>query len=179
MKWFTPLKSFWTKRPKNQRIKLIVMLFILAFILLMFPQTPTKKASNSQPANMMNQPDLQAEELEALLSELTGNKVRVMVAYADSGELEIVREETTTADTKTATGETQHTTDQKPVLDANKNIQIKNKHQPRIKGVCIFYFGPYERETEDLLYRAAKSSLGADLHTVEVVFQTVKQTGKP
>ncbi len=179
MKWFAPLKNFWTKRPKNQKLKLIVMLFLIAIILLVFPSAPPKKASNSKPVNMINQPDLQAKELESLLTELTGNKVRVLVAYADSGELEIVREETTTSDTKTATGEIQHKTDQKPVLDANKNIQIQNQRQPRIKGVCIFCFAPYEQTTEELLYRAAKSSLGADLHTVEVVFKPVKQNEKP
>ncbi|MBR5239264.1 MAG: hypothetical protein IKW04_01645 [Clostridia bacterium] len=172
MKWFTPLKNFWTKCPKGKRIKLIVMLLLIGTILLLFPSSPSKKASNSPPTNMINQQNLPTREFEELLSKITGHEVRVLIAYADTGEVEVVSEETVTAETKSATGALQQKKDQKPVLDANKNIQIKNKHQPRIKGVCVFCFAPYSRETEELLYRAARGSLGADLHTVEVIFDS-------
>ena len=75
----------------------------------------------------------------------------MLIAYADSGKVDVIREETATSETKSETGNTRHQKEQKPVLDANKTVQIQNKHQPRIKGVCIFYFGPYEKETEELL----------------------------
>ena len=128
--------------------------------------------------NMMNQQTLPIGELETLLTDITGKKVKVLVSYADSGNVEVISEETVTQETKSATGDMQQKRDQKPVLDANKNIQIKNKYQPRIKGVCIFYFGPYEKETEALLYKAAHGALGADLHTVEVIFQSYQNTDK-
>ncbi len=171
MKWLIRLKESWKKSPKNMRMKLILMLFAFSIILLIFPVTP-KKASNPQPQNMINQQTLPVQELEKLLTDITGNQVKVLVAYADSGNVEVISEETVTSETKSVTGDVQQKRDQKPVLDAQKNIQIKNKYQPRIKGVCIFYFGTYQKETEALLYRAAKGSLGADLHTVEVIFKT-------
>lgn len=178
MKWLSPLKQYWVKSPKNLKIKLIVMLFVISILLLMFPTSP-KKASNSQPQNMINQQSLPIGELETLLTDITGKKVKVLVSYADSGNVEVISEETVTQETKSTTGDVQQKRDQKPVLDANKNIQIKNRHQPRIKGVCIFYFGPYEKETEAMLYKAAHGSLGADLHTVEVIFQSNQTNEKP
>lgn len=179
MKWFIPLKNFFTNRPKSQKIKLVVLLLLLGVILLIFPSSSEKKASNTPPKNMINQQNLPTAELEALLTEITGNKVKVLIAYADSGSVEVVSEETLTSETKIGTGDVQQKKDQKPVLDANKNVQVKNKHQPRIKGVCIFYFGQYQKETEELLYRAARGSLGAELHTVEVIFQSYPTTKKP
>ena len=177
MKWFSPLKKFWTDSPKHQKIKLIVMLLILGFVLIIFP-TSEKKASNPPNTNMINQPTLPQKELETLLTELTGNKVKVLIAYADSGKVDVAREESITSDTAAA-GNTQQKKDEKPVLDANKNIQILNQFKPRIKGVCIFYFGPYQKETEQMLYRAAKGSLGADLHTVEVIFKSCQSNPNP
>lgn len=171
MKWLTPLKNFWTNSPKKQRIKLIMMLFILAAILLLMPSSSEKQASNPPSLNMINQQNLPTQELESLLSEITGNKVKVVVAYADSGKVDVIKEESVSSQTK-STGEAHHQKDEKPVLDANKNIQIQNLHNPRIKGVCIFCFSLYQKETEELLYRAAKASLGADLHTVEVIFKS-------
>jgi len=171
MKWLSPLKKFWTKSPKSQRTKLIVMLFIISLIFLLLPSS-SKKELNVKETNTINQPVFPVSELESLLTEITGTQVRVLVAYADSGSVEVISEESVVAETEPATGNVQHKTDQKPVLDANKNVQIKNKLQPRIKGVCIFCFGEYRRETEELLYRAAKGSLGAELHTVEVIFET-------
>ena len=171
MKWLSPLKKYWANSPKNLKIKLIAMLFVISILLLMFPAS-SKKTSNPQPKNMINQQSLPIDELEALLTDITGKKVEVMVAYADSGDVEVISEETVTKETKSVTGDVQQKRDEKPVLDANKNVQIKNRHPPKIKGVCIFYFGPYEKETEALLYKAAHGSLGADLHTVEVIFQS-------
>ena len=172
MKWFSPLKNFWIKCPKSKRLKLIVMLLILGVVLLLLPSSPEKKASNPTPVNMINQQNLPTRELEEVLTKMTGHEIRVLVAYADTGEVEVISEESITAEMKNATGDLQQKKDQKPVLDANKNIQVKNQHKPRIKGVCIFCFGPYEENTEALLYRAARSSLGADSHTVEVIFQS-------
>ncbi len=176
MKWFLPMKKFWTDSPKKQKLKLIVMLLILGFVLLMFP-TSEKKASNPPKQNMINEQSIPQRELESLLTDLTGNKVKVLIAYADSGKVDIVREESITTDTTLE--KTEQKKDEKPVLDANKNIQIQNQLKPRIKGVCIFYFGPYQKETEEMLYRAAKGALGADLHTVEVIFKPNQTNPKP
>lgn len=171
MKWFAPLKQRWQKSSKSQKIKLILMLFILGIIFLLFPSSE-KKASKTQPANMINQQNLPTQELQTLLTEITGNEVKVLVSYADSGTVEVISEETITSETKNSNGVIQEKKDRKPVLDGNKQVQIKNKQNPRIKGVCIFYFGPYQQETEELLYRAAKGSLGADYHAVEVIFES-------
>ena len=171
MKWLTPLKQRWQKSPKSQKIKLILMFFILGIVFLLFPSSE-KKASKSQPTNMINQQNPTSQELETLLTELTGNQVKVLISYADSGTVEVISEETITSETKNATGDVQQKKDKKPVLDDNKQVQIKTKQEPRIKGVCIFYFGPYQKETEELLFRAARGSLGADYHTVEVIFES-------
>ena len=172
MKWFSPLKNLWTKSPKTQKIKLIVMLLLLGFLLILFPSSQKKEASNPRSVNIINQPNNSAKELETLLTDLIGNKVKVMVSYADSGRTDVIREEIITAETQNTTGVAKHQKEEKPVLDSSKNVQIENKLSPRIKGVCVFCFAPYEKETEELLYRAAKGALGAELHTVEVIFKS-------
>lgn len=171
MKWFPPLKEFWKKSSDNKKIKLIAVFLMIGILLLLFP-SPSKKSSNPQEVNTINQQPLPTGELEKLLTDITGNKVKVLVSVADSGTVEVISEETFTSETKSAAGDMQKKRDIKPILDADKNIQIKNKKSPKIKGVCVFCFGTYSRETEELLYRAAKSSLGAELHTVEVIFKS-------
>ncbi len=169
MKWFSHLKDSINAGTKEHKSKLIVVLFLVGALLLLLPTTEKKQVSNEKQMNMINQTNPTSKELEKLLSDLTGHKVKVLLSYADAGEIEVIQEENLLAEVSQDASQSQKET--KPVLDSNKNIIIKNRQQPKIKGVCIFYFGPYEQSVEDALCRGAASALGAKLHTVEVVFQ--------
>ena len=169
MKWFTRLKDSLKAGTNDKKTKIILILFLAGALLMLLPSSPKKQTSTEVQANMINQVNPTPKELEKLLSELTGKKVKVLRSYADSGEIEVIREEKITSETTENT--INYEKEGKPVLDSNKNMIIQKQLQPNIKGVCIFYFGPYEESVERNLCRGAASALGAKLHTVEVVFQ--------
>lgn len=169
MKWFAHLKDSWKVQPKDNKVKWIVILFLIGSLLLFFPTSEKKQASSESDWNKINQTNPTQKELEKLLSDFTGHKVKVLISYADSGEVEVISEESTDAEASPESSRLQ--TDRKPVLDNDKNIMIKKRYQPDIKGVCIFYFGAYDTSVEAALCRSAAGALGAELHTVEVVFQ--------
>lgn len=169
MKWFTCLKDSFKTGTDDKKSKLIFILFLAGALLMLLPASPKKQTSTAVQTNMINQENPTAKELEKLLSDFTGHKVKVLLSYADSGEIEVIREET--VHSETTQNSVNYEKESNPILDSNKNIIIQKQKQPKIKGVCILYFGPYEESVEQALCRGAASALGAKLHTVEVVFQ--------
>lgn len=171
MKWFPPLEKLFPLNLKENKTKLILILFLVGIFLLLLPSPNKKEVSLGSDVNMINQAEETKKELEKTLSELSGVKVKIIFTHADTGNLTVVTEDSITSETneKDASSTLQKNT--KPLTDSNKNIIVKNRLQPTVKGVCVFYFGPYDKETETLLYRAAKSALGAEIHTVEVIFK--------
>ena len=171
MKWFTPLLNRLPQNLKDKKIKLILILFLAGTIFLLLPANPKKEESSPQQVNMINHQEHTKKELEKLLTKLTGETVRIVFTQKDTGNISVVTEESLSVESSPKEGISTLQKDTKPVTDSNKNIMIQNRQQPIIKGVCIFYFGSYQKEIEDLLYRAAKSALGAEIHTVEVIFK--------
>lgn len=169
MKWFARLKDSLKTGTNDKKTKIILILFLAGALLMILPSSPKKQTLSESQVNMINQVNPTPKELEKLLSDLTGKKVKVLLSYADSGEIEVIREEKITSETTENT--VNYEKEGNPVLDSNKNMMIQKQLQPNIKGVCIFYFGPYEESVERTLCRGAASALGAKLHTVEVVFQ--------
>ena len=169
MKWFTHLKDSLKAGTNDKKTKIILILFLVGALLMLLPSSHKKQTSTEASVNMMNQVNPTPKELEKLLSQLTGQKVKVLLSYADSGEIEVIREEKIASET--SQNAVNYEKESTPVFDSNKNMLIKKQQQPKIKGVCIFYFGPYDESVERALCRGAASALGAKLHTVEVVFQ--------
>lgn len=170
MKWFSALKTLKFPFLEEKKSKLILICFLTGILFLSFPSNNKKETSNTLQPNKINQEEPSKKELEKLLLELTGTKVRVLFSYEDNGSVEVVSEEKNVVQNDPNQKTSRIQTDRKPILDSNKNIIIQKQTQPKIKGVCIFYFGPYHAKTEELLCRAASSALGAQLHTVEVLF---------
>ncbi|MBP3447572.1 MAG: hypothetical protein J6K51_00945 [Clostridia bacterium] len=170
MKWLNQLQSKLNLKVKNKSA-FIVLLFLAGAILLLLPSPEKKQAFSDPQVNMINQTDQTKKELEKLLTKLVGCKVRVLITYADSGEIEVIQEENIS--TQTQKDITQSQKETKPTLDSNKNILVKKRSQPNIKGVSVFCFSPYQASLADTLCRGAAQALGAPLHTVEVVFQPI------
>ena len=168
MKWLEPLKTKLNVSVK-QKSKLIILLIAAGLALMLVPSPGKKQSFSQDQVNMINQTDQTKKELEKLLTKLVGCKVRVLVTYKDGGEIEVVQEENTSTQTSKESSQSQKET--KPALDQNKNILIKKRNQPAIKGVSVFCFCPYQKSLEDALCRGTAQALGAPLHTVEVVFQ--------
>lgn len=168
MKWFPKLYQTLKAHEPNTKTKWILICLLIGCLLLTLPshKVNSPKPSSYEAAAIKND---NAKDLEKLLSKLTHTEVRVLYTYRDSGDMEVIREESTLSKTDGSSAQLQ--TESKPMLNSNKDIIIKNRYQPKLKGVCIFYFGTYDKEIEHILYRAAKSALGAELHTVEVIFQ--------
>ena len=171
MKWYHKLKNLPPFPQKKNKLQLILILFILGALLLLLPNSEKKESSPVSDMNIINQTDHTKKELEKLLSELTGVKTKILYTYKDNGTLDVVTEENLTVETNPSEGVSSFQRDKKPMTDSSKNVIIKNRQLPTVKGVCIFHFGPYKKETEELLYRAVKSALGAEIHTVEVIFK--------
>ncbi|MBO5408215.1 MAG: hypothetical protein J6A61_02265 [Clostridia bacterium] len=171
MKWYTPLLKFLPRNLKDKKIKLILILFLTGAIFLLLPPNEKKEESSHVQVNMINHQERTKKELEKLLTKLTGETVRIVFTQKDSGDFSVITEESLLVESNPENGTSTLQKDTKPITDSNKNIMIKNRQQPAIKGVCIFYFGTYQKEVENLLYRAAKSALGAEIHTVEVIFK--------
>lgn len=169
MKWFAQLKDKLPTTLENKK-KLVILLLLAGMVLMLFPTTSKKQTSNSNHLNTINQTNPTQRNLEKLLSDLTGYKVKVLLSYQDNGEIQVIQEENTLTEIQAETSKSQ--LDSKPILDSDKNVIIKNRLQPKIKGVCIFYFGPYDPTVEDALCRGAAAALGAKLHTVQVLFQS-------
>lgn len=131
------------------------------------PKTDEKKAQIGEIR------EAEEKRLEKILCNLDGIKsVKVLISYENSGTLEALTEERVVEKRSMGTDKTggnEMQTEKKPVFDGSKSIVAKTENMPEIKGVCIFYTGAYDEKTEDKLYRAAKSSLGAELHKIEVV----------
>ncbi len=175
MKWYTRLLKFLPKNLTDKKNKLILILFLAGFLCLLVPQNQKKEESSPVEVNMINHQNHTKKELEKLLTKLTGVTVKIVFTYKDTGDISVVTEESLSVETNPNDGTSNMQKDTKPITDSNKNIMIKNRQQPTIKGVCIFYFGTYQKSVEDLLYRAAKSALGAEIHTVEVIFKPTER----
>lgn len=167
MKWFQKLKNHIKIPEKTEKSKWIALLFLVGCLLMLLPSHEKKQTSTVNQPNMINQEVHTQKELEKLLSKLAGCQVKLFITYEDAGKTEIVREEN--VNTQTTDSGTQAQIESKPVFDGNKNVIVKNQHQPKIRGVCVFCFGTCQKATEEVLLRAAAHALGTPIHTVEVV----------
>ena len=104
--------------PAKQKPKLIALLIAAGCLLLLLPSPEKKQSFSNTQMNMINQTDQTKKELEKLLTKLVGCHVRVLVTYADGGEIEVIQEESTT--TQTEKDRTQSQKETKPLLDQNK-----------------------------------------------------------
>lgn len=113
------------------------------------------------------------KRLEKILCKVGGVKTAsVLISYSNNGITEALTEEKSVLRNSKSLSEINNTetqTEKKPVFDGDKNIVSKTQYMPEIKGVCVFYSGTEDKETEDKLYRAVKGALGVELHKVEVI----------
>lgn len=149
-------------------------IFLIAFSgLFSFENKPEETENSTQIFDVRT---TEEKRLEKILAKVSGVKsVTVLISYNNNGTTEALTEEKTVLKNSKSLNEINNVetqTEKKPVFDGNKNIVAKTQYMPEVKGVCIFYSGSKDEETENKLYRAVKGALGVELHKVEVIHTT-------
>jgi stage III sporulation protein AG len=164
-----PLTDLFFKLDK--KIRYVVVIIAAALIFFMLPDF--SKPSSASKTTLTAVKSDSEKRLGERLSTIVGvTRAQVFITYADDGEIEYVTEDK--ANTKTDSEDNGKTSSQaqnekKPVLGGDKNIIVKNRKTPDIKGVCVFYSGEDTGIVRERLYSAVKGSLGVEPHKIEVV----------
>ena len=171
MKWRSIISKF---TQLDMKIKIISIIFVVAIL---FFTLPEYNKPNTKSDNLSN--DIQTlkntteKNLSEKLSKIVGvTKAEVIITYEDDGVIEYVTEDKKTEKADSEEGKktsVQTQVEKKPVISGDKNIIIKSRKAPAIKGVCVFYSGGSDGLTVERLYSAVKGSLGVELHKIEVV----------
>jgi len=106
------------------------------------------------------------EKLKKLLLSIDGvDKVEIMVCFSDMGIKEYYKDETEDYN------ENKTKTDKKIVFkryEGNEIPVLKREVYPEIKGVTVIA-DCSSKNTYDLIFKAVKTSLGADSHKIEII----------
>jgi stage III sporulation protein AG len=164
-----PLADLFFKSDKKIRYAAVIIAAALIFFMLPDFGKPARQQKTAAPAVRADYEKKLGERLSAIVGV---NRAQVFITYADDGEIEYVTEDK--ANTKTDGGDggktsSQEQNEKKPVLGGDKNIIVKNRKTPEIKGVCVFYSGEDTAAARARLYSAVKGSLGVEPHKIEVV----------
>lgn len=155
----------------DNKIKIVIIIFIVGIILMLIPQNG-KIQKNSQTNAQINVEKVE-KKLAENLSKLVGvKKAVVQITYENDGEIEVVTEDKLNSKTDTEAGKKASSStqiDKKPVFNSEKNIIIKERKLPTIKGVCVYFVGENTEEVQKKLYEATKNSLGVELHKITIV----------
>lgn len=155
----------------DNKIKIIIVVFIVGILFVLIPTNSKMKKSDMIDVKMDTAKI--EKKLSDNLSKLVGvKKAVVQITYENDGEIEVVTEERinnkTDADGNTKTSSSTQI-DKKPVFNAEKNIIIKERKLPTIKGVCVYFVGENSEEVKQKLYDATKNSLGVELYKITIV----------
>lgn len=153
------------------KIKIVIIIFIVGIIFILIPQNG-KGAKNNQSETRINVEQVE-KKLGENLSKLVGvKKAIVQITYENDGEIEVVTEDKLNSKTDIENGKKSSAStqiDKKPVYNSEKNIIIKERKLPTIKGVCVYFVGDNTEEVQKKLYDATKNSLGVELHKITIV----------
>jgi stage III sporulation protein AG len=155
----------------DNKIKIVIVVFIVGIIFILIPTNgKTPKASKLDP---QMDPAKIEKKLGDNLSRLVGvKKAIVQITYENDGEIDVITEDRVNNKIDTEEGKkTSQSTqiDKKPVFNSEKNIIIKERKLPTIKGVCVYFVGENSIEVQNKLYEATKNSLGVELYKITIV----------
>jgi len=167
--------KLWIKRLKklDKKIKFVGIIFIAAIFFVLIPTSAPKKNTEKNEISIEDLKNKTEKELGIKLSKITGvDHAEILVTYLNDGVYEYQTDDKSSIkndndDEKKTSLQTQ--IEKKTVFDGGKNIIIKSRKMPEIKGVCVFYSGNQDEKTTERLYNATKSSLGIELYKIEVI----------
>lgn len=176
MKLMSFVNKFFKVKDENKLNPFFIFLtagvFLVAASLLF--SSPNESQTEEKSRKIEDFREQEEKRLKKIICEIDGVKnAEVLISYNNNGVAEAMTEEKTvtrTSDSFDKANNKETQTEKKPVFNGEKNIIEKTQYMPEIKGVCIFYSGISDKKTEDKLYRAAKSALGAELYKIEVIY---------
>ena len=157
----------------DKKLKIVGLIFVTAVVFVLIPTSEGKRSHLKNEVNIESMKKETEKSLSVKLSKIVGvNKAEIVITYENDGIYEYQTDDKANLKTDSEEGKkTSHQTqiEKKTVFDGGKNTIIKSRKMPGIKGVCIFYSGENNDQTRKNLYNAAKGSLGAELHKIEVI----------
>ena len=136
----------------KNNLPLVIILIIGIVFMTVLSDKPQQKSSSDNV-------QLQEEQLESILSEISGaGKVEVMITYYGSSEKDIAYE------TKTSTSGSDKNSsgseDKKAVISGGEPVVVQEKY-PRVKGVIVVAQGADSIEVKRALTDAVTAATGA------------------